>query len=515
MSLSFANAQTSYINSRVSIQYSLISFFPTRCFLSMSQDLVAFAIDQAQSKSSEYAEARYQKTSELSCLLRNGVPEPATMIDAEGIGIRILFDGALAFGATNVATKERISALIDRLVSNAKSASRILKENIHFSTEEAHVSKWSAEEEKKVEDVSVESMISLLKEVDSTLSGTIEDVTFPNRILVAGYEVDEKVYANTDGSKIESRVPRVYYQDILVAMHNGEPKTVSIPPGYATLGGSGGWEIIDGLNLIERIPNGAKQIATAVKATEKPPTEETLDIILGPSVSGLTSHESCGHPGEADRILGREGAQAGESFLKPDKLGMEIGSSEAFVSDDPTIPHSMGFYLYDDEGVKAGKRRLITNGKFTEFLQNRATALSFGIKSNASSRAVQFNREPIIRMANTFIEPGDWSFEEMLREVRRGVYIKSFMEWNIDDKRLNQRYVGLESFMIENGELKNPIKEPVLEITTPKYWGSIDARAKDLEYVCATCGKGDPMQGAPVFIGGPHIRLRNARVGSR
>jgi TldD protein len=484
-------------------------------FSHLSQDLVTFAIDQAQSKGAEYAEARYQKTADLSCLLRNGIPEPVTMVDAEGIGLRILFDGALAFAATNRVSKERISVLTEKLIANARSASRILREKIHFSSEESHVSKWSAEEKKRVEDVSVESMISLLKEIDSTLSNSIEDVSFPNRMLSVGYEVEEKFYANSDGSRLESRVPRVYYQNILVSMHSGKPKTVSIPPGYATLGGSGGWEILEGLNLVERIPEGAKQIARAVKATGKSPTDETLDLILGPSVSGLTSHESCGHPGEADRILGREGAQAGESFLKADKLGMEIGSSEAFVSDDPTIPHSMGFYLFDDEGVKAQKRRLITNGKFTEFLQNRATAQSFGIKSNASSRAVQFDREPIIRMANTFIEAGDWSFEEMLREVKRGVYIKSFMEWNIDDKRLNQRYVGLEAFLIENGDIKYALNEPVLEITTPKYWRSIDARANDLQFVCATCGKGDPMQGAPVYIGGPHVRLRNVRVGSR
>jgi TldD protein len=481
----------------------------------MNQELVSFAIDQAQRKGSEYAEARSQKTFDLACLLRNGIPEPATMVDAEGIGVRIIFDGALAFGATNRLSKENISALIDRLVSNAKSASQILKEKIHFSTEEAHVTKWSADEQKKVEDISLEAMISLLKDIDTTLSGSIGGVTFPNRMLVTGYQVDEKFYANTDGSKLESRVPRVYYQNILVAMHNGKPRTVSIPAGFATLGGSGGWEIIEALNLSERIPSSAKEITTAVKATDKAPTDEALDVILGPGVSALTSHESCGHPGEADRILGREGAQAGESFLKPDKLGIEIGSSDAMVSDDPTIPHSMGFYLYDDEGVRAGKRRLITNGKFTEFLQNRATAEFFGIKSNGSSRAVQFDREPIIRMANTFIEPGDWTFEEMLREIKHGVYIKSFMEWNIDDKRLNQRYVGLEAFMIENGVLKNPVRDPVFEITTPKYWGSIDARAKDLEFVCATCGKGDPMQGAPVFTGGPHIRLRNVRVGSR
>jgi TldD protein len=481
----------------------------------MSLDLATYAVELAQTHDAEYAEARYQRTTDLSCLLRNGVPEPAAMVDAEGVGIRILLGGALAFGATNQVSRQKISELIDRLVKNARSASSLLKEKIKFSSEESNVSKWTAEEKKKVENVSVESMISLLKEINSTLTGSIEDVTFSNRMLNIGYEVEEKIYANSDGSRLESRVPRVYYQDILVALHSGKANTVSIPPGYATLGGSGGWEIIEGLNLVERIPNYAKQIARAVKATEKSPKDESLDVILGPGVSGLTSHESCGHPGEADRILGREGAQGGESFLKPDKLGMEIGSSEAFVSDDPTIPHSMGFYLFDDEGVRAKKRRLITGGRFSEFLQNRATAHTFGVKSNASSRAVQYDREPIIRMANTFVEPGDWSFDEMIKDVKRGVYMKSFMEWNIDDKRLNQRYVGLEAFLIENGDLKNSIKEPVLEITTPKYWGSIDARGDDLEFVCATCGKGDPMQGAPVFIGGPHLLLRSVRVGSR
>lgn len=477
--------------------------------------MVEFAIDQARSKGCEYAEARYQKTSDLFCLVRNGIPEPAAMVDAEGIGIRVLFQGALAFGATNEVSKDKLSLLVDRLVKNAKSASTILKEKIHFSDETNYNTKWSAEEKKRVEDVSIETMISLLKEIDTTLTGLSSDVSFPNRMLNVGYGTDEKIYANTDGSRIQTRVPRVFYQNILIAMHEGSPKTVTIPPGYATLGGSGGWEIIDDLELVKKAEYGAKEISVAVKANRKPPVDESLDIILGPSVSALTSHESCGHPGEADRILGREGAQAGESFLKADKLGMEIGSSEAFVSDDPTIPHSMGYYLFDDEGVKVGKRQLITAGRFTEFLQNRSTAYSFGIKSNGSSRAVQFDREPIIRMANTYIEPGDWTFEEMLREVKRGVYIKSFMEWNIDDKRLNQRYVGLESFLIENGEIEQPIKEPVLEITTPKYWGSIDARAKDLQFVCATCGKGDPMQGAPVYIGGPHVRLRNVRVSSR
>jgi len=466
-------------------------------------------------KHCDYSEARFQRTFDLACFSRNGEPQPAAVSEAEGIGVRVLVDGALAFGATNLVSKESVSDLVGRLVKSAKYASEGLKQKTEFSREESQIATWGVPEKKKLEDFGAEFLFSFLKEINDSIPASVSDVTFPNKTLIAFSSIDEKYYANSDGSKLRGRIPRVGYQCMLTGFYEGRPSTVTVPPGYAGLGGTGGWEIMEDLNLTSLVPAQLKEITNGIKAIAKPPTEENLRIILGPNVAGLTSHESCGHPGEADRILGREGAQAGESFLKPDKLGMQIGSEEAFVSDDPTIPNSMGFYLYDDEGVKARKRQLITGGKFTEFLQNRATATTFGVKSNGSSRAVEFDREPIIRMANTFIEPGDWTFDEMLHETKNGVYIKSFMEWNIDDKRLNQRYVGLEAYRIENGELKEGIKNPVLEITTPKYWGSIDARANDLEFTCGTCGKGDPMQGAPVFIGAPHVRLKDVRVGSR
>lgn len=483
--------------------------------LSLHQDIVEYALEVSGAHHCEYAEARYQKTSDVTCFTRNGNAEPPVIAYAEGIGIRIISDGILGFGATNVLTRDSVKLLVDRIVKDAKAASLVSREKVKLSQEKSNQEKWWVDEKKKLEDVSIESMVSLLKELDKNVSANISGVSFPNRNLYLWHNIDEKYFANSEGSRLESRVPRASYLGMIICMYEGKPITVTIPPGYSGLGGSGGWEIIENLRLHEFIPSYLIEMLPGIKASAKPPKDEKLDIILGPNVAGLTSHESCGHPGEADRILGREGAQAGESFLKPDKLGIQIGSSEAYVSDDPTIQNSMGFYLYDDEGVKARKRHLITAGKFTEFLQNRATASYFNINSNGSSRAVQFDREPIIRMGNTFIEPGDWTFEEMLQEVKRGIYIKSFMEWNIDDKRLNQRYVGLEAFMIEKGEIGESIKEPVLEITTPKYWGSIDARAKDLKYSSGTCGKGDPMQGAPVFFGAPHIRLRNVRVGAR
>ncbi|WP_455364651.1 metallopeptidase TldD-related protein, partial [[Eubacterium] cellulosolvens] len=93
------------------------------------------------------------------------------------------------------------------------------------------------------------------------------------------------------------------------------------------------------------------------------------------------------------------------------------------------------------------------------------------------------------------------------------VYMKSFTEWNIDDRRFNQRYVGLEAYMIRNGKIARLVKNPILEITTPSLYGSVDAVSGNLSFEAATCGKGEPMQPAPVWHGGPEIRLRKVRLG--
>ncbi|RLG97909.1 TldD/PmbA family protein, partial [Candidatus Bathyarchaeota archaeon] len=158
---------------------------------------------------------------------------------------------------------------------------------------------------------------------------------------------------------------------------------------------------------------------------------------------------------------------------------------------------------------------LIKEGVINEFLHNRETASVFGVESNGASRASAYNREPIVRMANTFLEPGDYTFEELIEDVKEGVYIKNFMEWNIDDRRLNQRYVGLEAYRIEGGEVKGLVRNPVLEVTTTGLWSAVDAVGRDLQFQAAYCGKSDPMQGIPVWTGGPHTRLRGIRLGGR
>jgi len=474
--------------------------------LSESYDLVELAVDKAQSLGASYAEARFQEDTEMMFFLKNKELQGVLNDLHSGIGIRVLVNGSFGFAATNVLTEESIIKIVEHAVKLAKAYSKLSKEPIELSEEPTVKTKWSVEEKKPKKDIDITEKIKYVIDVEDAVT----EVNVPIPIQVYQYrEMDtRKYFVNSDGTVIESFVPRVE----LFAMITGFKPNVGVEQIYDNLGGSGGWEIVESWKLEKRVKHNAEVIKGILETQQKPPTD-IIDVVLGTLVVGLGVHESPGHPSEADRILGREAAQAGESFMKKEMLGIQIGSECVTVIDDPTIKNSFGYYEYDDEGVKARPRYLIKNGILNEFLHNRETAAKFGIKSNAAARASYYNREPIIRMANTYMQPGDYTFEELIEDIKLGVFMKTFGEWNIDDRRYNMRFVGKEAYLIENGELKGFVKHPILEITIPAYYKSIDAVSKNLHFDAATCGKGDPDQGVPVWHGGPEARLRNIKLG--
>jgi len=471
------------------------------------EELADFAVDFAQKLGADYAEARFQVDYENLYVLRNGNPEAVSWTRRRGIGIRVMVDGAFGFASVNELEKSRVENCVREAVSMARAASKTLKQPLKLSEEEAHEDSWRVEPKTSFLDVSLEEKMGYLLEIDKRIADEQEiGVKIPQRLMELTEVITEKYFVNSDGAHISSWTPRVYFMAFLTAYEGGRTEQEFVERGEAR-----GWEALKDWNLPELLVERSKLLGRIIREAQPPPREK-VDLVLGSQVVGLIVHESAGHPYEADRIFGREAAQAGESFLKADMLGQRIGSEVVNVADDPTLEHSYGFYLYDDEGVKARRRLLIKDGIINEFLHNRETAARMGIKSNASARANAFDREPIVRMANTFMLPGDRSFEELLEDIRLGVYIKTFGEWNIDDRRYNLRFVGRECYLIENGELKGLVRRPILEVTTPGLYASIDALDGNLSFEAATCGKGDPVQGIPVWHGGPNVRVRGIEV---
>ncbi len=462
-------------------------------------DSAELALKTAIGLGSKFADVRLEKKLYNGFLLKNGVVQASSFDETAGIGIRVLVNGTVGFSATNDLSAKGIKNAVSFAVRDAKSLSR-MDNNVSLWKSQAHYDDYSIKEKIPIAEVGPDAHLDALFGIDKAIVST--GIKVPFRYLYLSDSVDERFYLNSEGSRITSRIPRVNFYYFLTLSERGRTSQR-----YWQYGKSSGFEGFEQFDLPGTLSSDAIAMKKNMDRGIKPPKGK-VDVVVGPQVTGIMVHESGGHPYEADRILGREAAQAGESFISTKDIGTRIGSSAVSISDDPTIENSFGFYLYDDEGIRAKKKQIVKKGIIEGFFHSRETAASLGTISNASGRSSSFDREPIARMSNTFVEPGDLAEEELVEGIKKGVIIKNFTEWNIDDRRVNQKYVGCEAYMIKNGRIGSPVMKPTIEITTQALYSSIDAVGNNTEYHAGTCGKGEPMQAIPVWFGGPSMRLR-------
>jgi len=469
------------------------------------KDLAEYCIEFGEKIGAEYVEARFVNSSVRGLAFRNGAMISGGFTPSSGIGVRVLVDGSMGFASFDRLEKsiaEEAITIASKMAKNSKS-----KKPIDLGEPIANVAKWKMETKEPLNDVDIDTIMELCAEVNEQMKGLSSFVFMFN-----GNVIDKYLVTN-EGTKIDSQLSYLLMYAIMTAQAKGgsEQKFLDL-----TL--AGGWERIRESNFIENVKDVVKRLKktteNAVKIEEL--MAQPIDMIVGPEVAGIIVHENVGHPSEGDRIMGREGAQAGESFWRDLKIGeSRVGSDAVNVIEDPTIVKTSGHYEYDDEGVKARKRELIKEGIIHEPLLNREFGTKFGTGSNAAARATDFNREPIIRMANTYFEPGDYSLEELVEDVKLGVYMRSFTEWNIDDRRYQSKYTGSEAYLIKDGEITDTmVKKPIMETTSVGMLSAVDAVSKNLRFdFPGTCGKSDPMQGIPVYAGGGEIRFREIRLG--
>jgi TldD protein len=472
--------------------------------MEVSEDVLLKAVDLALGMGSSYAETRFQVDSVRFIHVRNGALQSIGNYSYGGVSVRVLVDGMWGFAVTSDTSWDSIKDAVSRAVTYARAVARIRRRKIRLGHERLARVSYSVNEGTKVEDLSDDYLVKYLMGLDSRIK--IEP-RVRVRNLFLNVKITDKVLITSDGAYVRSRVPRIYLFGSLIAY---DPQKGSAQRNVE-FGGSGGFEILG--NVEQELDREVSAIRDVLDKAKPLPHDDVMDVVFSPELAGILVHESVGHPSELDRIMGREGAEAGESYMRVDYLGSyKLGSDLVTIIDDPTIPNSYGYYLVDEEGVPARPRYLIRNGYVNEFLMNREYASYIGLTSNAAARASEFDKEPIPRMANTYLAPGDWKPEEIVRETRKGLFIASYTEWNIDDRRWFGRYGGFEAYYIENGDLKYMVRDPFIEVDTKTLWSNVDAVANDLRFFPGTCGKGNPEQGVPVFLGGVTFRVSGVRV---
>jgi predicted Zn-dependent protease len=276
----------------------------------------------------------------------------------------------------------------------------------------------------------------------------------------------------------------------------------------------GGLEILRAVGFFDAAPRLATQALELLAAPNCP--SGTMDIVIAPDQMILQIHESIGHPLELDRILGDERNYAGRSFVALDMLGTyRYGSELLDVTFDPTRPEQLASYGFDDDGQPAQREEIIRRGILLRPLGSSSSQARAGVPGVANARAASWNRPPIDRMANLNLEPGASSFSELVGAVEHGVYVETNCSWSIDDSR-NKFQFGCEwGRRIENGELREVVKNPNYRGVSATFWRNLAGvgNAETLQVLGTPwCGKGEPNQVIRVGHASPVCRFTGVDV---
>lgn len=459
------------------------------------EDYAEKAILIALDAGSQYCDVRAESVKTEGFVIENGEVENFISSRDSGLGIRVLVNGA--WGFYSVSEPKSFDGMKQNIVDTIK-ATKYCSEYKKYKVRLAEVHSFTDDVRFQVlVDPNVDEMMKIGLESDKIIHGK-------KRIIKSSVSIHHdkfhKYFVSSEGSKITQDFDDVMANISATAHCSGLTESVS-----TTEGGRGGLEMITSKNDILAVSKSLSEKADAL-LDAKTVKEEKSTVVMNPDFVALLSHEILGHPSEADRVLGKEMAWAGGAWWAG-KLGTKIGSSELNVIDDPTIPCSLGWYKYDDEGVPATRKVLIEDGVLCNHMQSRETASLFDTTPNSSMRSTGYSFMPLVRMACTCISPGNWDPAEMIKDVKNGFLICNMKIPSIDMMRYNWSISCQYAQKIENGELGDLLRDVIVMGNSPEFFESIDARGKDFQVrPIGNCGKGDPMQIMRMGNGGPHIR---------
>ncbi len=308
-----------------------------------------------------------------------------------------------------------------------------------------------------------------------------------------------RYYANSDGTCLEQEYT---FCGILLAAIAVDGDNVQ--RAYEAKGDLRGYDNV--LDLEEECESIKKRAADLLNAD--PIEGGKYDVIVDPKLCGVFTHEAFGHLSEADHIYENPRLQ---EIMQP---GKRFGEDFLNITDDGSLEDEAGFLAYDDEGVPTQRNPLIEDGVLVGRLHNRETAAKMNEKPTGNARAISYKHPPIVRMTNTVLEPGEWSFEDMLGDMPDGVYAKGMLGGQTNMEMFT--FSAEEAYRIRDGEIAEKLREVVLTGNVFSTLANIDAVGDDMEIHggMGGCGKGgqSPLR---VGDGGPHCRIKDVVIGGR
>ena len=304
--------------------------------------------------------------------------------------------------------------------------------------------------------------------------------------------------ANSDGLLTGDDQTRTLFSVSCVATGDAGMQT-----GRESIGHTVGFELFDRYDVADLARRAADRALTKLNA--RPAPSGTVPVVIGKGGGGVLFHEACGHGLEADLV-----AKSASAFRG--KKGELVASPLITLVDDGTITDEWGCFAVDDEGRPAQRNTLIEDGILTDYMWDFLRARKEGRESSGNGRRQSYRHLPMVRMTNTFILNGEDDPDDIVGSTESGVYVAQLGGGQVNTATGDFVFGMTEAYLIENGEITEPLREGNLIGNGPETLTRIDALGNDFEFgPPGTCGKDG--QGVPVGDGVPTLRVSALTVG--
>ncbi|SFF67447.1 TldD protein [Duganella sp. CF458] len=497
------------------------------------KELADAALNAATKAGASYCDVRIGRYLNQFITTRDTRVENIVNTESTGVGVRVIANGAYGFAATNAMTVDAVADAARQAVSIARANARLQTAPVQLApVKGVGEVAWQTPFRKDWREVPIKEKADML--LAANKAGLDAGASFMTANL---FQVNQqKYFASTDGSYIDQDVHRLWapFTATAVDKATGKFRTrdgLSSPAGM-------GYEFFDarpehkvraagrvtplyngGYDIIEDAKAAGRQAREKLSAKSVEPGK--YDLVLSPEHLFLTIHENVGHATELDRVLGYEANYAGTSFATLDKWkgkNFKYGSDIVNIVADKTTPGSLGNVGYDDEGVASKKWDLIRNGILVNYQATRDQAHIIGEKeSHGCSYADSWSSVQFQRMPNVSLEAGKkpLSVDDMVKDVKKGIYILGRGSYSIDQQRYNFQFGGQLFYEIKDGKVGQMLNDVAYQSNTQEFWNSCSATCDQRDWRMGGSffdGKGQPSQVSAVSHGSSTTRFNGINV---
>ena len=501
--------------------------------LQFKKMLADTAMTAATQAGASYCDVRVGRYLNQFITTRDLNVENVVNTESAGVGVRVIAGGAYGFAATNDMTPDGVAAAARQAVAIAKANAKLQTEPVQLAPVKGvgEVS-WATPIVKDWRTVPIKEKAELL--IAANKAGMEGGASFMQSLL---FQVNQqKYFASTDGSYIDQDLHRLWMPVFATAVDKTTNKFRSRQGLSAPVGM--GYEYLDArpehkikaaggvttlytgsYDLIEDARAAGKQAKQKLTAKSVEPGK--YDLVLSPEHLWLTIHESVGHPTELDRVLGYEANFAGTSFATLDKWQskkFKYGADIVNIVADKTTPGSLANVGYDDEGVKCKRWDIIKDGILVNYQATRDQAHIIGEKeSHGCSYADNWSSVQFQRMPNVSLQAGKKKMtpDEMIKDVKKGIYIVGDGSFSIDQQRYNFQFGGQLFYEIKNGKIGQMLEDVAYQSNTQEFWNACAGMCDERDWRMGGSffdGKGQPSQSSVVSHGSSTTRFNGINV---